>query len=168
MLLGESLCDPDNSHSLQAGGICQELTEMRVIGPRQLVLNKHPMVCCRILAENIGSEGADTLVLGFELKFQSEGFAERGQIPGMGEPRREVARLRSPNAPKRHLTQFTKTSHLNTQIDGTEFMKQAACEREIAPGPQLRTPDQEEGGPDLCDKRPQLTRDLNRCVYPSA
>lgn len=59
MLVGEAIGDSDNRYGIQAGGIGDELPQVRVVGPLQLVFNQNPMIGRRVLTQNIGSEWLD-------------------------------------------------------------------------------------------------------------
>ena len=50
--------NPDDGHRLQARGIGEQLPQVRVVGALQLVLDQHPIITCRVLAEDVGPETA--------------------------------------------------------------------------------------------------------------
>ena len=100
MLVGKSLCDPDERHGLEASREREKLTEVRVISQGKLILNRKPMICRRILTKDVSAKWADALFLRLDLQLQTEAPPKGGQIIGMGDPRGEVTRLRSPNTPE--------------------------------------------------------------------
>jgi len=53
VFVGETVSDPDDGYGMQSGRIGQQLPEVCVVGPFQLILDEHVMIVCYILAEDI-------------------------------------------------------------------------------------------------------------------
>ena len=71
MLFGEFCGDPNDCHCLQARGICQQLTEVCVIGFLKLILDENPVSGFHVLAENIRPKRSNIALLGFEFEFEA-------------------------------------------------------------------------------------------------
>lgn len=65
MLLGESSGDPDDCHCLQARSICQQLTEVGVVGLFELILDENPVARLNIFTENVCPKRSNITLLGF-------------------------------------------------------------------------------------------------------
>lgn len=75
MLLSKTLGDPDYRYCIQASGICQQLPQVCVICPLQLIFYQHPLVSCSVLAEDIGAKGTNFLFLRLKFKFNADRLA---------------------------------------------------------------------------------------------
>ena len=71
MLLGETSRYPDDRHCLQTGCIGQQLPEVNVIRPLQLVLDQYPRAAANVLAQHIRTERADSFLLRLQLKINT-------------------------------------------------------------------------------------------------
>ena len=93
MLFRELRGQPNNRHRLQPGRVRHELPQVRVIGALKLVLDQHPVICCRILAENIRPEWADILLLCLKFKLDAERVTQNGKVFSFGKSGREAGGL---------------------------------------------------------------------------
>ena len=56
VLLGKALGNPDDRHRLQTCSIGEELPQMAMVRPLQLVLNEHPLSVDRVLPEQVSAK----------------------------------------------------------------------------------------------------------------
>ena len=59
MLFRELCRDPDNRYRLQARCVRQQLTEMSMVCPLELVFDEHPVASFDVLAQDIRSKWAN-------------------------------------------------------------------------------------------------------------
>jgi hypothetical protein len=65
------------------------------------------MVGGDVFAENVCSEGADTLLLGLELQIDADGLSEENEVLLLSQPGREPARFADPGSMEVNLLQAT-------------------------------------------------------------
>ena len=80
VLLGELARNPHDSDGVEAGRVGKQLAEVAVVGAFELILDEDPGIRHRVLAQDIGAEGADVALGGLQLQFEPDGFAEQGQV----------------------------------------------------------------------------------------
>ena len=119
-----------------------------MIGPLKLVFDQHPRVSTHILAENIGPERPDLLLLRLQLKFDTEGICQDFQILDLSKPRREPCRLTGPDGPKVDAVQTSKqfVIHLRSPVRNMQdyprisfFFHAAESCRSRSRGPRSKT-----------------------------
>lgn len=95
MLFAKGGGDPDDCGCSRSGGVCQDLTKMRVIGDGQLVLDNEDGVVRDVAADKVERVAADGVLGGLELKVYPERL---GKMVGvLKQPGSEVVRLVGPD-----------------------------------------------------------------------
>lgn len=97
MLVPEARGQPHDGYRLQAGSVCQQLSQVIVIGQFKLVFDQHRAVCTDVLANDVGVKRTDFLFLCFQFEFKAERFGEDFKMLRSGEPRREMRGLARPD-----------------------------------------------------------------------
>jgi hypothetical protein len=108
VLFRKSGGNPDNGDCLKSGGICEQLSKVRVVGTLKLIFDQNPRIAANILAKNIGAEWPYRLFLSLKLKFQAKRFAKCKQVFFTRQPWRKVGRLTEPNVTKLDLNKLTE------------------------------------------------------------
>ena len=117
VLLGKALGNPDDRHRLQTCRIGEELPQMAMVRPLQLVLNEHPLSVDRVLAEQVGAKRPHVLFrrLHLQLQLQVYGITEQFHVFIPGQPRRELGGF-----VRSAVTQSTFSRRLNLGISMSE------------------------------------------------
>ena len=90
MLLGESLCEPDDGNGLEPGSVGEELAQMPVVRSFELVLDEYPGLIRCIFAKNVRTEWPDVAFLCFDLQVKAEGRSQDLDVFLLCEPRGEL------------------------------------------------------------------------------
>ena len=77
MFIGEPMGDPHNRDRLEASRICDELAEVRVVRPRELILDEDDSSLCVSPADDIRLEDADQFLDGFDRQLQADRVSEQ-------------------------------------------------------------------------------------------
>ena len=81
MILAKLRCDPDNGGGLQSCSVSNQLAEVTVIGPFNLILNENPgTVVVDISTKNIGSKLANTRFGRLWFESHVKGRAEKSKV----------------------------------------------------------------------------------------
>ena len=86
MFFSKRVCNPHNSHRVEARSIRDELPEMRMVSALELILNEDLAACDGIFVEDVGTEWAHILLLRLELQFNSDGIAKEAKIIRLRKP----------------------------------------------------------------------------------
>jgi hypothetical protein len=79
----ELACDPDDNPSVEARGVGQQLAEMKVVRPLQLIFDQDEMVGIDDLGDDIGGEAVDGMLGSNQLEaWQIQTFGEKLKIVG--------------------------------------------------------------------------------------
>ena len=78
MLLSKPGCHPDYGSGVSAGGVGDELTEMRVVGQRELVLHNQRAIVSEINADQVEKVIADLVLPIGELDLEPGGDSVAG------------------------------------------------------------------------------------------
>ena len=95
MFVSELCRDPDDGGRVGSGGICKDLTQVRVVGYLELVLDDHGLTSGLVAADQVETEVPNGLFGSVENQIHSEQVAEHVDV--LKQPGCEVERLVGPD-----------------------------------------------------------------------